>query len=82
MYCPHTSVDAAKGGNGDWLADVVTGHFVLDSAIDAESKIGGFETNASLPQRYGIHEYAAPTGSHKTDGYVVIHSSQSSIMSF
>lgn len=24
VYCPHTAVDAAAGGLGDWLADIVT----------------------------------------------------------
>lgn len=23
VYCPHTAVDAAMGGNADWLADAV-----------------------------------------------------------
>ena len=25
VYSPHTAVDAASGGLGDWLADIVTG---------------------------------------------------------
>ncbi|EMD66554.1 hypothetical protein COCSADRAFT_35061 [Bipolaris sorokiniana ND90Pr] len=25
VYCPHTALDAAPGGLGDWLADIVTG---------------------------------------------------------
>ncbi|MCJ1403388.1 hypothetical protein MMC11_006611 [Xylographa trunciseda] len=25
VYCPHTAVDAAPGGLGDWLADILTG---------------------------------------------------------
>ena len=25
VYSPHTAVDAAPGGLGDWLADIVTG---------------------------------------------------------
>ncbi|KAF2152755.1 NGG1p interacting factor 3 [Myriangium duriaei CBS 260.36] len=25
VYCPHTAVDAAPGGLGDWLADIITG---------------------------------------------------------
>ena len=25
VYCPHTAVDAAPEGLGDWLADIVTG---------------------------------------------------------
>ncbi|KAI9685178.1 MAG: hypothetical protein M1822_004765 [Bathelium mastoideum] len=25
VYCPHTAIDAAPGGLGDWLADIVTG---------------------------------------------------------
>lgn len=25
MYCPHTAIDCARGGLGDWLADIVTG---------------------------------------------------------
>ena len=25
VYSPHTAVDCARGGLGDWLADIVTG---------------------------------------------------------
>nr|POE47946.1 ngg1-interacting factor 3 [Quercus suber] len=25
VYCPHTAIDCAQGGLGDWLADIVTG---------------------------------------------------------
>ncbi|KAL8823566.1 MAG: hypothetical protein Q9191_005738, partial [Dirinaria sp. TL-2023a] len=25
VYSPHTAIDAAPGGLGDWLADIVTG---------------------------------------------------------
>lgn len=25
MYSPHTAIDAAEGGLGDWLADIITG---------------------------------------------------------
>ncbi|KAF2147332.1 uncharacterized protein K452DRAFT_304191 [Aplosporella prunicola CBS 121167] len=31
VYCPHTAVDAAPGGLGDWLADIVTGTAVDES---------------------------------------------------
>ncbi|OMP81425.1 Protein NIF3-like protein [Diplodia seriata] len=35
VYCPHTAVDAAPGGLGDWLADIVTGN--LASASEQSS---------------------------------------------
>lgn len=34
VYCPHTAIDAAPGGLGDWLADIVTG--TPAPAIEAE----------------------------------------------
>ncbi|KAF2711749.1 NGG1p interacting factor 3 [Pleomassaria siparia CBS 279.74] len=43
VYSPHTAVDAAPGGLGDWLADIVTGtktnSVVAD--IDMETSSGG-----------------------------------------
>lgn len=37
VYSPHTAVDAAPGGLGDWLADIVTGKTVDASQEDAQS---------------------------------------------
>ncbi|KAI9816584.1 MAG: hypothetical protein M1827_001716 [Pycnora praestabilis] len=38
VYCPHTAVDAAPGGLGDWLADIVTGTFTdPDLPTDTEA---------------------------------------------
>lgn len=31
VYCPHTAIDAAPGGNADWLADIVTGRLTNDA---------------------------------------------------
>ena len=36
MYSPHTAIDAAKGGLGDWMADVITG---VVSETDGEQAI-------------------------------------------
>ncbi|KAI8938809.1 hypothetical protein NX059_004672 [Plenodomus lindquistii] len=36
VYCPHTAVDAAPGGLGDWLADIVTGARPKEDISDGE----------------------------------------------
>ncbi|KAI4644323.1 hypothetical protein J4E93_006224 [Alternaria ventricosa] len=40
VYCPHTALDAAPGGLGDWLADIVTGTKTVynGSEVDAQSE--------------------------------------------
>jgi dinuclear metal center YbgI/SA1388 family protein len=43
VYSPHTALDAAPGGLGDWLADVVTGTKMIQDSSDTE--IGQKEDN-------------------------------------
>ncbi|RQM07596.1 hypothetical protein DH86_00002070, partial [Scytalidium sp. 3C] len=43
VYSPHTAVDAASGGLGDWLAEVVTGK--PGSAGKTPAPIGGDSTH-------------------------------------
>ncbi|KAF2134470.1 NGG1p interacting factor 3 [Dothidotthia symphoricarpi CBS 119687] len=38
VYCPHTAVDSAPGGLGDWLADIVTGTPTSSSNADKEAE--------------------------------------------
>jgi len=44
VYSPHTAVDAAPGGLGDWLADIVTG----EPALAPEH--GGEDANGAPPE--------------------------------
>lgn len=36
VYSPHTAVDAAPGGLGDWLADIVTATKTSDDVVESE----------------------------------------------
>lgn len=45
VYSPHTAIDAAPGGLGDWLADIVTGD-PADHAEDAPAAAGSAPENA------------------------------------
>ena len=38
MYSPHTAVDCASGGLGDWLADIVTGTPADPQSLDNENQ--------------------------------------------
>lgn len=49
VYCPHTAVDAAPGGLGDWLADIVTGTKTSYDASPPAAAIPG-------PQSEGDHD--------------------------
>lgn len=46
VYSPHTAVDAAPEGLGNWLADIVTGDFA-DSGSSAQSTTNGETGNRS-----------------------------------
>lgn len=37
VYSPHTAIDCARGGLGDWLADIVTGRPTALSELESES---------------------------------------------
>ncbi|KAB2575512.1 Protein NIF3-like protein [Lasiodiplodia hormozganensis] len=54
VYCPHTAVDAAPGGLGDWLADVATG-----SLVDA-SEQSSLKSAQPSPLPAGSSEQADP----------------------
>ncbi|BCR83073.1 Nif3-like dinuclear metal center hexameric protein [Aspergillus chevalieri] len=58
VYSPHTAIDAAPGGMGDWLCDVVTGCFISKPQdlppAPAEQK--------PIPQLYTKPTYPQPTG--------------------
>ena len=50
MYSPHTAVDAAPEGLGNWLADIVTGDFA-DMGSSSQSTTNGEPGNrSSLPE--------------------------------
>ncbi|KAF1985887.1 putative NGG1 interacting factor Nif3 [Aulographum hederae CBS 113979] len=52
VYCPHTAVDAAPGGLGDWLADIVTGTPATapeNEEGDPEQTDGASSTKPSIP---------------------------------
>jgi len=38
VYCPHTALDAAPGGLGDWLADIVTGTKTIYNISEADAQ--------------------------------------------
>jgi dinuclear metal center YbgI/SA1388 family protein len=38
VYSPHTAIDAAPGGLGDWLADIITGKKRSEGYSDSESQ--------------------------------------------
>lgn len=38
MYSPHTALDSAPGGLGDWLADIVTGTKTVRDGSDADGQ--------------------------------------------
>lgn len=46
VYSPHTAVDAAPGGLGDWLADIVTG---TKSSYDEAASETGSESQGTKP---------------------------------
>ena len=63
VYSPHTAVDAAPGGLGDWLADIVTGAFpepgpkpgsdaaAKPAADDGANDQSGSPSRLSVPER-------------------------------
>ena len=40
VFCPHTSLDSAKGGVNDWLAQAFSRYFRADTIQPLEQKIG------------------------------------------
>lgn len=67
VYSPHTAVDAAPGGLGDWLADIVTGALgpleksTEQSKPEVEERNGnGTQSSKSRPQ-LPHRSYSRPT---------------------
>lgn len=64
VYSPHTAVDAAPGGLGDWLADIVTGFLgpLEKSAEHSKPKVEERNGNGSKPRPQLSHRsYSRPT---------------------
>lgn len=64
VYSPHTAVDAAPGGLGDWLADIVTGALgpLEKSAEHSKPKDEERNGNGSKPRPQLSHRsYSRPT---------------------
>ncbi|OJJ82833.1 Nif3-like dinuclear metal center hexameric protein [Aspergillus glaucus CBS 516.65] len=61
VYSPHTAIDSAPGGMGDWLCDIVTGCFIskpqeLPPAPAEQKPIPQLYTQPTYPQPTGITE--------------------------
>lgn len=69
VYSPHTAVDAAPGGLGDWLADIVTGtkttYEDTDENTDAQSRKANKEDDDPFidkkPPVYTLHTHPNQT---------------------
>lgn len=57
VYCPHTAIDAQKGGNGDWLADILTGTVVDSTASTSEDKAPTVPKGTPLSPAYTLHHF-------------------------
>ena len=64
MYSPHTAIDAAPGGMGDWLCDVVTGCYTSKPLpLPLPSGSGHEHEHApGVPQLYTQPTYPYPQG--------------------
>ena len=62
VYSPHTAVDAAPGGNGDWLADIVTGKL---SDPEPETHTATAEEKSLTPD---AQKPDSPAGSKSSEG--------------
>ncbi|KAF2195234.1 NGG1p interacting factor 3 [Zopfia rhizophila CBS 207.26] len=69
VYSPHTAVDAAPGGLGDWLADIVTGTTTTTSYDENE----GRKTTESPPIKKSIEESDDPFIDHRSPVYTLNH---------
>lgn len=47
VYSPHTAVDAASGGLGDWLADIVTGSLPIPEREQGQDNTEGGDTEVA-----------------------------------
>lgn len=55
MYCPHTALDAARGGLNDWLADKV-----VEAATEAATEAGGDVVRNAGGKRTTVKPLAGP----------------------
>lgn len=67
MYCPHTAVDAAPGGLGDWLADIVTGTLSIESENDQNAAANTAVTADITSTGQGDDPFVEP----KTSGWML-----------
>jgi putative NIF3 family GTP cyclohydrolase 1 type 2 len=59
VYSPHTAVDCASGGLGDWLADIVTG--TPATAQDIQDLLSQQDSSGSSPVGNGNGDNKRPT---------------------
>lgn len=79
VYSPHTAIDAAPGGLGDWLADIVSGEPTRnttskDDSDDQSAAKAPSRPTYTLqhhPSQLSIHESALELGSTKHERYPI-----------
>nr|POE74366.1 ngg1-interacting factor 3 [Quercus suber] len=65
VYCPHTAIDCAQGGLGDWLADIVTGEATGPATApsagvrpkDAASRTDSLQTGQTKRPKYMLQHH-------------------------
>lgn len=62
MYSPHTAIDAAPGGMGDWLCDVVTGCYTSQPESTQTQGQGQGQGRSSYTQPTYPHPQSLATG--------------------
>ncbi|RMY71499.1 hypothetical protein D0863_05105 [Hortaea werneckii] len=72
VYSPHTAVDCARGGLGDWLADVVTGTPTDRSQLDQDAPPSRPVSPAKKsPSKLNVHD--DPFTTQKRPTYMLQH---------
>ncbi|KAI7199938.1 hypothetical protein KC365_g19022, partial [Hortaea werneckii] len=72
VYSPHTAVDCARGGLGDWLADVVTGTPTDRSQLDQDAPPSRPVSPAKKsPSKLDVHD--DPFTTQKRPTYMLQH---------
>lgn len=57
VYSPHTAVDAAEGGLGDWLADIASGDVDVNVASQQTASPATANLTNEGPQ-YALHDFS------------------------
>ncbi|KAL5333035.1 GTP cyclohydrolase 1 type 2/Nif3 [Aspergillus crustosus] len=65
VYSPHTAVDAAPGGMGDWLCDLVTGAFFAPYIDPTQSSTSTLYSAPLYPKPGPVEYKPNPTTPHK-----------------